>query len=62
MKIYRKRSLSVPGRLKCSILEHREILEAIKAKNADEADRLTSRHIERALENLLFAFEGEENS
>lgn len=59
VKIYRKRSLSVPGRLRCSILEHREILDAIESHNAEEADRLTSLHIERALENLLFAFESE---
>ena len=62
VKIYRKRSLSVPGRLKCSILEHREILEAIEARNAAEADRLTSLHIERALENLIYAFETEKNA
>ena len=62
VKIYRKRSLSVPGRLKCSILEHREILEAIEARNATEADRLTSLHIERALENLICAFETEKKS
>ena len=62
VKIYRKRSLSVPGRLKCSILEHREILEAIEARNATEADRLTSLHIERALENLIYAFETEKKS
>lgn len=60
IKLYRKISLSVPGRLRLSILEHKEILAAIEAKNAAEADRLTSLHIERALENLMLAFEAEE--
>ena len=59
IKLYRKLSLSVPGRLERSILEHREILEAIEARNSAEADRLTSLHIERALDNLISAFEAE---
>ena len=57
IKSYRKRSLSVPGRLEKSESEHREILEAIKSGDADMADKLTSRHVERALENMLSAFE-----
>lgn len=59
IKLYRKLSLSVPGRLERSVLEHREILSAIEARDADAADKLTSRHIELALENLIFAFESE---
>ena len=50
---YRKMSLSVPGRLKKSVKEHREILEAIEAHDAERADRLTSEHIGAALENML---------
>lgn len=57
IKSYRKRSLSVPGRLEKSESEHREILEAIKSGDADMADKLTSRHVERALENMLSAIE-----
>lgn len=53
IKSYRKRSLSVPGRLERSIEEHREIFEAIKRKDSELADRLTSLHVERALENIL---------
>jgi DNA-binding GntR family transcriptional regulator len=53
IKSYRKRSLSVPGRLEKSAEEHREILEAIKARNAERADELTSLHVQRALENML---------
>lgn len=59
IKLYRKMSLSVPGRLERTVLEHREILRAIEAGDSAEADRLTSLHIERALENLLRAFKNE---
>ena len=57
IKAYRKRSLGVPGRVEKSTREHREIFEAIKAGNAEEADRLTSLHVQRALENMLSAVE-----
>lgn len=53
IKAYRKRSLSVPGRLEKSESEHREILEAIKAGDSEKADELTSLHVRRALENIL---------
>ena len=54
---YRKMSLSVPGRLENSVREHREILEAIESGNAELADRLTSRHVAAALENMLLTVE-----
>lgn len=57
MKLYRKLSLSVPGRLISSVDEHRQILKAIEAGDAELADKLTSEHIERALENTISAFE-----
>lgn len=57
IKAYRKLSLTVPGRLERSVYEHKEILAAIAKGDAQEADRLTSLHIERALENTLKAFE-----
>lgn len=57
IKTYRKLSLTVPGRLERSVYEHKEILAAIAKGDAQEADRLTSLHIERALENTLKAFE-----
>ena len=50
---YRKMSLAVPGRLERSVGEHREILKAIEAGDAERADRLTSAHVEAALENML---------
>ena len=49
---YRKISLGVPGRLESSVAEHREILGAILSGDGKLADELTSRHVERALENL----------
>lgn len=52
IKTYRKISLSNPERVKHSISEHREILRAILESDADRADMLTSRHVERAMENL----------
>ena len=60
IKTYRKLSLSVSGRIERSISEHREILIAIEKRDAEMADALTSRHIERALENVIFALGSEE--
>ncbi len=57
IKRYRKISLSVTDRLEKSVKEHREILTAISAGNAQEADRLTALHIESALENLINVLE-----
>lgn len=53
IKMYRKRSLSVPGRLEQSVNEHREIYEAIAKGDSELADELTSRHVRSALENIL---------
>jgi len=50
---YRIRSLSIPGRLKYSLKEHREIVEALKRKDVEQADRLSQKHIENVLENIL---------
>lgn len=55
IKMYRKLSLSVAGRLENSIREHREILGAIEKRDPELADKLTSRHIELALENVILA-------
>ena len=52
IKFYRKRSLSFGDRLERSVGEHREILDAIERGDAEAADRLTSAHIEAALNNL----------
>jgi len=50
---YRIRSLTIPGRLKYSLKEHREIVETLKRKDAKQADRLSQKHIENVLENIL---------
>ncbi len=60
-KGYRKISLTIPGRLERSAEEHREILSAILAGNAEEADRLTSLHVEHAMANMLIALENTAN-
>lgn len=55
IRSYRKLSLTVPCRLEKSIKEHRDIYNAIASGDADEADRLTSDHIERAMQNTISA-------
>ncbi len=50
---YRKRSLAVEERLEKSSEEHKQILGAIERGDSEAADRLTSSHIEAALNNLL---------
>lgn len=57
IRAYRKASLEVPGRLEKSVKEHREILEAMLSGDAARADELTSRHIERAMDNLVAGVE-----
>ena len=52
IKAYRRLSLSNSDRAEKSVFEHKEILEAIIAGNGDEAERLTSVHIDNALENF----------
>jgi len=58
---YRIRSLSVPGRLKYSLREHQEIVEALKRKNSEQADRLSQKHIENVLVNILAHKDKEED-
>lgn len=53
IQVYRKRSLAVAERLATSSEEHKQILSAIERGDAEAADRLTSAHIEAALQNLL---------
>ena len=53
IQFYRKRSLSAGDRLEKSVMEHKEILAAIERGDSEAADRLTSAHIEAALNNLL---------
>ena len=50
---YRIRSLSIPGRLKYSLEEHRKIMESLKKHNSEEADRLSQIHMENTVINIL---------
>ncbi len=58
---YRIRSLSVPGRLKYSLREHQEVVEVLKRKDAEQADRLSQKHIENVLANILAHKDKEED-
>lgn len=59
---FRIRSLrSNPGRLKYSLKEHQEIVEALKRKDAEQADRLSQKHIKNVLVNILAHKEKEED-
>jgi len=53
IQAYRKISLSVTDRLLESAREHREILDAIRNSDGELADKLTSLHIQKALDNIL---------
>jgi DNA-binding GntR family transcriptional regulator len=61
-KGYRRISLAIPGRLEKTAEEHRGILNAILAGNAEEADRLTSEHIAHALDNMITALSDTQDS
>ena len=50
---YRIKSLNISGRLKYSIEEHREIVEALKKKDPKKADKFSQNHIENTLKNIL---------
>jgi len=57
---FRLTSLSVPGRLKIAVDEHKLIIEAICDRNVDLAHSLASEHMENAEQNLLNAIREEE--
>ena len=61
-KAYRIQSLCVPGRLSKTLDEHLEILNAIQNGDAEKAEKLTSAHIERAMENMLLVLSEKEES
>ena len=49
----RKKTLSTKERGIASNEEHRQIMEAIKAKNPDEAQRLANMHMNNAYDNMV---------
>ena len=50
---FRIKSLSVSGRLKCSLEEHQAIMESLKKHNSEEADGLSQIHMENTVINIL---------
>ena len=58
-KLYRKISLGTQGRAERSVAEHREILEAIEARDARAAERLTQNHVQKALAGILKGLDNE---
>ena len=50
---FRIKSLSVLGRLKHSLEEHRKIMEALKKHDSAEADKLSQIHMENTIINIL---------
>jgi len=51
---FRIRSLrNNPGRLKYSLKEHQDIIEALKRKDAEQAEKLSRIHIDNVLKNIL---------
>ena len=57
---FRIRSLrNNPERLKHSLKEHQDIVDALKEKDSKQAERLTKKHIENVLANIL-TYEGKE--
>lgn len=55
VQMARAMSVGEKNRAKKSIKEHREILEAIKKRDGDLAERLANRHILNVMENLHLA-------
>ena len=53
---YRKLSIEDPKRLDSSMMEHKEIFNAISSGNAKLASELITRHIGRAKENMIARF------
>lgn len=58
VQMARRLSVKKKERAEKSIAEHREILEAIKSKDAERAERLANQHIMNVMENLHMENEG----
>ena len=58
---YQIRFLSFPRRLKCSLEEHRKIMESLKKHNSEDVDRLSQIHMENTVINILKNVAKEEN-
>jgi DNA-binding GntR family transcriptional regulator len=58
---FRLTTLSRPGRTRQALDEHRQIVEAISERNAEQAQRLAWEHIENAENSLLCALREDGN-
>ena len=58
VKMTRQMSVGAPDRAEQSIEEHRAILDAIKAKDADLAEKLADEHVMKVMENLSHRTDG----
>lgn len=56
---FKIRALTIPGRLKYYLEEHQKIVEALKRRDAEQAGRLSQKHAENILKNIL-VYEGKE--
>ena len=52
VRMARKASVTDPARAEKSIEEHKSILQAIKNRNADEAESLANAHMMNVMKNL----------
>ena len=52
LKLHRKDSLTSTGRLQSSLLEHREILQAILRRDESAAEAAMQKHFARSLEAI----------
>ena len=55
---FRKTSLSLPGRMRAALEEHKKIVEAISARDGALARKLAEEHIENAEYSLMEAIRG----
>ncbi|KMT22695.1 GntR family transcriptional regulator [Clostridium cylindrosporum] len=53
VKLARHESLAIPGRMKESLKEHSEILDAIKNRDYVQAERYLTNHVENSSKNVL---------
>jgi DNA-binding GntR family transcriptional regulator len=57
MHLFRRRTLDMPGRMKISNAEHTGIVDALEAKDSEQAARLMSDHVLKS-RDLLFGLSG----
>ena len=60
MRVYRFRSSVHPGRARQALVEHRDILGAMRARDPDRAEKLMRAHIAHARRNLAAAARGQD--